>query len=115
MAGALHRLTFSLVAAAGCTLLSSALALAQGVERQVTDLISKGKLSPLKIGICIVDCPSGEKLATINEKTGLIPASNLKVITTGTALLVLGKDFEFTTTLVRDGESLVGLTELSGW
>jgi len=107
MAGALHRMTISLVAAAGCAFLSSTLALAQGVERQINDLISKGKLAPLKIGICIVDCPSGEKLATINEKTGLIPASNLKVITTGTALLVLGKDFEFTTRLVRDGDKLV--------
>ncbi len=108
MAGAFYRFSVSLLmVACGTLACGTSTAAGQAIERQVTDLISRAKLTPLKIGICIVDCSTGEKLATINEKSGLMPASNLKVLITGTALFVLGKDFEFTTKLVYDGDKLV--------
>ncbi|MGQ0628588.1 MAG: D-alanyl-D-alanine carboxypeptidase/D-alanyl-D-alanine endopeptidase [Phycisphaerales bacterium] len=82
-------------------------ALAQALERQVNDLITKSKLGPVNLGICIVDCTTGDRLTTIQEKQAFMPASNLKILTAGTALMVLGKDFEFTTRFVRDGDRLV--------
>ncbi len=88
-----------LMLAAGCA--------AQSVERSVKDLISKAKLNGLKVGISIVDCPTGEKLASIDDKAPMMPASNLKVLTTGTALIVLGADYKFKTRLIRDGDRLV--------
>ncbi len=37
----------------------------------------------------------------------MIPASNLKVVTTGAALHELGRDFQFETRLIRDGDTYV--------
>jgi D-alanyl-D-alanine carboxypeptidase/D-alanyl-D-alanine-endopeptidase (penicillin-binding protein 4) len=39
----------------------------------------------------------------VNASTGLVPASVMKVVTTGTALAVLGPGYRFTTTLQHDG------------
>jgi len=41
-----------------------------------------------------------------NSRTPLMPASNMKVLTTSAALATLGADFEFKTYLVRHGEDL---------
>ena len=50
----------------------------------------------------------GDTLACVNPGQKLVPASNMKLLTTGLALLELGPDFRFETTLaysgtVRDG------------
>lgn len=39
----------------------------------------------------------------VNSTTGLVPASVMKVVTTGTALALLGPGYRFTTTLQHDG------------
>ena len=44
----------------------------------------------------------GDTLVCLNPQRRLVPASNLKLITTGTALLALGEDFRYTTTLAID-------------
>ena len=41
----------------------------------------------------------GDTLVCLNPQRRLVPASNLKLITTGAALLALGEDFRYTTTL----------------
>jgi len=45
----------------------------------------------------------GKVLLQQNAEKSLSPASNLKVVTTATALLILGEDFRFKTTLEYDG------------
>jgi len=45
----------------------------------------------------------GKLLLQQNAEKSLSPASNLKVVTTATALLILGEDFRFKTTLEYDG------------
>lgn len=44
---------------------------------------------------------------TTASDTPMIPASNLKLLTTGAALIVLGPDFEFATKLMIDGDRLI--------
>ena len=44
----------------------------------------------------------GDTLVCLNPQRRLVPASNLKLITTGAALLALGEDFRYTTTLASD-------------
>ena len=44
---------------------------------------------------------------TTASDTPMIPASNLKLLTTGAALHVLGPDFEFATRLLLDGDRLI--------
>ena len=80
---------------------------AQSLERQLRDVLGESKLGSAQVGVCVVDSASGEMLATINEKTPLTPASNLKLLSSGAALWTLGKDFEFRTRLLRVGDKLV--------
>ncbi len=45
----------------------------------------------------------GETIADFNGNKLLIPASNMKLISTGTALVGLGKDFRYSTEIAHDG------------
>ncbi len=50
------------------------------------------------IGFCVKDL-SGNEVASINKNTSLTPASTLKVLTSATALEILGDKYTFQTTL----------------
>lgn len=54
------------------------------------------------LGICVMDA-SGKVLAQKNADRMMVPASNMKLLTTGAALHVLGPDFAFETALAHDG------------
>ena len=54
------------------------------------------------VGICVMDS-KGQILAEVNSGKMMIPASNMKLITTGAALHSLQPDFSFRTTLAYDG------------
>jgi serine-type D-Ala-D-Ala carboxypeptidase/endopeptidase (penicillin-binding protein 4) len=73
---------------------------------RVQALISKHKLGDSGVGVHIIDAETGETLASHQERTPLIPASNQKLLTTGAALLVLGPDFAFRTELRLKGDTL---------
>lgn len=47
---------------------------------------------------------SDSSIVAINETDGMVPASVMKVVTTGTALALLGPGYRFTTLLQHDGE-----------
>ena len=53
----------------------------------------------------------GDTLVCLNPQRRLVPASNLKLITTGAALLALGEDFRYTTTLATDLHFCPKMTE----
>jgi D-alanyl-D-alanine carboxypeptidase/D-alanyl-D-alanine-endopeptidase (penicillin-binding protein 4) len=84
-----------------------AAAVAQPLNREVQTLISANKLQNMNVGVAVIDCDTKDSIVAYKEREALAPASNLKLLTSGTALLVLGKDFEFRTKLVRDGDKLV--------
>jgi len=54
------------------------------------------------VGICVMD-DSGRVLAQVNADRMMVPASNMKLLTTGAALHMLGPSYRFETTLAHDG------------
>lgn len=58
-------------------------------------------LKHASVGICVEDM-SGKRLARYNEDKAYTPASILKVVTTATALEILGPDYRYQTTLAVD-------------
>lgn len=105
MGNVLKRLaSWTMVAA---VVLCAGAARAQELNAEVQRLISRGKLGEAKIGISIVDCETGRVLADVNASRPLVPASNMKLLTTGAALLVLGPDFVFRTEFASVGERVV--------
>jgi D-alanyl-D-alanine carboxypeptidase/D-alanyl-D-alanine-endopeptidase (penicillin-binding protein 4) len=55
------------------------------------------------VGANVVSLQKNEPLYQYNESKSLVPASNLKLITTAAALEYLGSDFTYTTTVFLDG------------
>lgn len=58
---------------------------------------------PASVGICITDVATGETLVAHNERQAIIPASTVKVITTATALRLLGPSYCTSTTVGYTG------------
>ncbi|MEM9084099.1 MAG: D-alanyl-D-alanine carboxypeptidase/D-alanyl-D-alanine-endopeptidase [Planctomycetota bacterium] len=77
-------------------------AIAQPLQTQFELLASEGGLSECRIGAVLMDAQTGEVLATKDSDESFIPASNMKLITAGTALQILGPDFVFQTELRWD-------------
>jgi D-alanyl-D-alanine carboxypeptidase/D-alanyl-D-alanine-endopeptidase (penicillin-binding protein 4) len=80
--------------------------------------LQKKNLAHAAVSFKAVDLASGEAVASFNEKMALIPASNMKIITTATALDTLSGSFRYQTALTYDGEikndMLVGNLYLKG-
>lgn len=55
------------------------------------------------VGVCVADAATGRVLAGADAQKSYIPASTLKLLTTASALAILGKDYRYTTTLAHDG------------
>ena len=77
------------------------------VRASVDSICARQPLARSVVSILALS-PQGDTLACVNPGQKLVPASNMKLLTTGIALLELGADFRFETTLaysgtVRDG------------
>jgi len=95
----------SIAAVAACLPVLSARA--QELDRQVSSVIDRARLSGAAIGVEIVDVQSGRELASVKKNDYFIPASNMKLLTSAAALSLLGPDFEFRTEIRRVGDRLV--------
>jgi D-alanyl-D-alanine carboxypeptidase/D-alanyl-D-alanine-endopeptidase (penicillin-binding protein 4) len=80
-----------------------------GLQQDVEALVRRTDLGDARIGVSIVDTATGATLVRLNDDDAFIPASNLKLLTTGAALHTLGHDFRFETKLLRRGDQLVVL------
>lgn len=76
--------------------------LAQSLASRVRGVLDDAKLGQARIGVVILDAASGEVLASNRADESFIPASNMKLLTSGAALAVLGPEFQYETTLVFD-------------
>lgn len=92
--------------AAGVLALAAA-APAQQLNPRIEAAAANHKLGSATWGVFVLDLETGAAVADIRGKRPLIPASNMKLLTSGAALLVLGQDFRFRTELVMDGTRLV--------
>lgn len=70
---------------------------------RINAIISDAPVNSALWGIYVVDLQTGRPLYRLNETSTMIPASNLKLLTTATALDVLGPDYRYTTRLHHVG------------
>ncbi|MSR28735.1 MAG: D-alanyl-D-alanine carboxypeptidase/D-alanyl-D-alanine-endopeptidase [Phycisphaerales bacterium] len=64
-------------------------------------------LKKASIAVSIRDVATGRVITSYHADEPMVPASNMKLLTTGAALMTLGPDFAFETRLLRDGDRLV--------
>jgi len=69
------------------------------IESRVEYLLFNADLRGTDVSVCVSDVSRDEMLAEINADEPMMPASNMKLVTTATALHILGPDFRFTTKL----------------
>lgn len=107
------RVWFARVAAVGL-LVALATAARADLEAECRQVISAADLRKTQVSVLVVDAATGEELVSINPDEPMMPASNMKLVTTAAALKVLGGDFVFKTDLRlvdstdgRGGKSLV--------
>lgn len=93
-------------------------AAAQTLDSRIEQILRDPKLGDSKTGVVVYDPADGTILASNRADEPLIPASNMKLLSSGAALAVLGPDFEFSTDLVLDpdyrGTSLTGNKPVAG-
>jgi D-alanyl-D-alanine carboxypeptidase/D-alanyl-D-alanine-endopeptidase (penicillin-binding protein 4) len=77
---------------------------AKGKSRALTDFLSTPELSCANLGILVKEVQSNKTIVEYRSDKTLIPGSNFKLITTATALTLLGPDFRFATPLEYDGQ-----------
>ncbi len=80
------------------------------LARRVTELV-KASLGTEAVSVSIRACDDGpgpgREIVAVEATRPMIPASNMKVVSTGAALHTLGPDFEFLTRIVRDGDIFI--------
>ncbi|MCX5663038.1 MAG: D-alanyl-D-alanine carboxypeptidase/D-alanyl-D-alanine-endopeptidase [Planctomycetota bacterium] len=69
------------------------------LQTQVQRIINAAGLQQTRVGLYVQDLRSGEVLASIDPDNQMMPASNLKLVTTAAAVKLLGPDFAFRTSL----------------
>ena len=74
-------------------------------RKSVEQILQDSLLRQTRTGIDIVSLESGETLYARNQHQLFHPASNMKLLTTATALKLLGPNYKFKTTLYADTSS----------
>jgi len=75
----------------------------QNLEKAFNNLLNDEQTKHAIASLCVLDANTGKTLYAKNEQIGLATASTLKTITAATAFGILGKDFQFQTTLAYTG------------
>jgi D-alanyl-D-alanine carboxypeptidase/D-alanyl-D-alanine-endopeptidase (penicillin-binding protein 4) len=100
------QLRAALVAAA-VVLAAAPLAAAQSLSRRIDRIVASGDIGGAKLGVHVREVGASAPLVAIGAEEALIPASNMKLLTTGAALAVLGPDFVFRTEIAIDGDTVI--------
>jgi D-alanyl-D-alanine carboxypeptidase/D-alanyl-D-alanine-endopeptidase (penicillin-binding protein 4) len=72
----------------------------------IRDAVAKSGLPGESVAVTVTDIATGAAIHDDDGARPMVPASNMKVISTGAALALLGPDFRFSTRLLRDGDRL---------
>jgi serine-type D-Ala-D-Ala carboxypeptidase/endopeptidase (penicillin-binding protein 4) len=78
------------------------------LNARVQALIGASGCRNAQVGVYAVEVQNGQILCALDEARPLIPASNMKLLTTGVALFLLGEDFRFTTSVFGIGDLVDG-------
>lgn len=85
-------------------LLLSTLTLLCSGQQAITNFRNNTMLRYANISLLVKDVASGKTIEEFNSHSSVIPASTMKIVTTASALEMLGENFQFATTLETDGE-----------
>ncbi|MCM1034211.1 MAG: D-alanyl-D-alanine carboxypeptidase/D-alanyl-D-alanine-endopeptidase [Paludibacter sp.] len=80
-----------------------------GQEDILLPLLSNENLKNANISVCVRNTTTGKTIATYRSQNTVPPASTMKVLTTATALELLGEDFRFPTYIETDGNIVNGV------
>lgn len=80
---------------------------AQDLARRIDAIFARSGLKKVLLSACVVRSGSGEIVYEKNPRLGLLPASNMKIVTSAAALERLGQDFAFETRVGLCGQDLV--------
>ncbi|MBE9602843.1 D-alanyl-D-alanine carboxypeptidase/D-alanyl-D-alanine-endopeptidase [Pedobacter sp. MC2016-24] len=89
-----------------CLLVSSSLCAQspiQKIDKAYATFLADEQTKYASLSLIVLDANTGKTLFAKNENVGLATASTLKTITAATAFSILGKDFQFQTTLGYSG------------
>jgi D-alanyl-D-alanine carboxypeptidase/D-alanyl-D-alanine-endopeptidase (penicillin-binding protein 4) len=76
------------------------------IAEQLESIVVSQTQAGVRIAVQIIDPASGSIIYSRNASTAMVPASNMKLITTAAALKYLGPDFFYQTRVGLTGESL---------
>ncbi len=74
------------------------------LQAQIVNLQKDTDLTHASWSVCVLDVKKDSILAEYNSRLSLVPASTHKILTTSTALALLGWDFKYETRLEYDGK-----------
>lgn len=78
------------------------------LTEKIDFIISQPSQKKVDYSVCVINAATGRTVYEHNGYTALIPASNMKVITTSAALRYLGSDFEYKTKIgIQDGNLII--------
>ena len=84
-------------------ILPAAVTAQSALQKAMHDLTADPSLRYAGVGVCVTDVASNRVIASHQASLSLIPASTLKLLSTATALAVLGPGYRFLTQLEYDG------------
>jgi len=73
------------------------------LQKELDDIFNDPNFSNAEWGVVIQSLETGEYIYKKNENKSFMPASNLKIFTTATALCNLGPNYKYTTKLLTNG------------
>lgn len=81
------------------------------LQKAISDLQSDAAMKHATWSVCVMNVKKDSAIAEYNSGVSVVPASTMKIVTTGAALSILGSDFMFQTKLQYDGtfDSVSGL------
>ena len=97
----------SRIALTAAIALAPGVAVAQSLASRVQRVIDTADIGKARVGICIREVGASAPLVYLDAESGYIPASNMKLLTSGAALRVLGPDFVFRTEIAIDGNRVI--------
>ena len=77
------------------------------LQRRIDTILSRSSLRKVLFSVQITDAETGEAVYKKNPHLTLMPASNMKIVTSAAALEYLGRDFAFVTRVGLCGDALV--------
>ena len=80
---------------------------AASLQNEAESAIRRQGIELGDVGVAVLDPTTGQLLVDINGTTPRIPASNMKLFTSGTAARLLGADFRYRTRLLGVDDDLV--------